>query len=163
MYVSRLTAIYEPEAGAPVTLALYNVDALTEEPEFGWDLPIDSRNYIGTDYGEDVPTGNARYRMTLRVLREYLTVAQLEANMLTAEQSVALCRSGHLRLYRAYHEGVPTHRQRWRAVLTAVSSRLLYDETEAWGEAYSQDTLRGMANGEVQYEFTLTEPENIND
>lgn len=160
--LARLTAIFTPASGGdPIFLVRAGVDKLMELPTESLNLPSEEREYIDSPWGATVPSGNAKKTLTLVLLREYLTVAQLEANIRERELQLAACRHGTLELLEAYHQGVPAMRTRWQACCVALDVRKNLPQDDALGQSYAQPTLMGKANGELTYTWHLWQPERF--
>lgn len=161
-HLARLTAVFNPASGEEaITLVRAGVDKLMEMPTESLTLPSEERAYVSSPWGATVPTGNAKKTLTLVLLCEYLTVAQLEANIRARELQLAACRHGTLELHEAYHQGVPAMRTRWQACCVAMDVRKILPQDDALGRRYAQPTLMGKANGEITYTWHLWKPEQF--
>ena len=160
-YATRISIRYQPDGGAAQALLQYGQDYLLEEPTTEWDLPNEQREYIGSRWAEAVPTGNAIYRLSYTVLREFPTVAQMEAGMRARELELTAGRQGTLTLYEGYHEGVPLMVTRWRATLMELQTRRIYDGGDALHMPHMPETLRGKANGSESYVWGLSMPSRV--
>lgn len=159
-YIARISAFFSPADGAsPICLVRAGHDILTEQPVHEWDLPTDSRDFCASAWGEDVPTGNARARLTLSILYEAPSEAQAILYMRDREFILAAHRSGSLTLDEAYQSGVPTLRTTWRAVVTQLDPSPLLDPQDAVSDPDHPDaSLRGAANALLKVTFSLTNP-----
>lgn len=158
VYRARLSAIYRAgEIEIPLVRA--GVDCLAELPEQKIELRTDEVNFLGGDWGLDQPRGCARLFLTLSPLLEYLTVAQLQANLRERELQLMQNRRGELDLYEGYHTSVPFMRTRWRAVVREISSRHLLPLDDALCDpSHPESSLQGRANGTISVTFSLTHP-----
>ena len=138
------------------------VDCFVELPEQEWDLPTDTRTYIGSSWAEDVPTGNMRLTLKLCPLLEYTSVAQMQANLRERELQLANNRLGTLELLEGYHQGAPFLRTRWRAVVLSIAPRQLLELDEALCDpGHPASSLQGAANGALEVTFSLSNPQKF--
>lgn len=160
-YRARLTAIYR--AGEiEIPLVREGADCLAELPEQKIELRTDEYNFLGGEWGRDIPRGCARLFLTLTPLLEYCTVAQMQANLRERELQLMQNRRGTLDLYEGYHSGVPFLRTRWQAVVREISSRQLLPMDDALCDpSHTQSSLQGRANATISVTFSLTLPTMI--
>lgn len=123
---------------------------LTAAPERSWEHQTAQFNLIAREFGEDVPTGNARLTLAFESTRRAPSVAQLERDLRCLELALNLHRQGSLTLREAWHGGAPLLSTRWRCTVNACTPRRLTAE--------DAPPLPG-AWGAVAYELILTNPE----
>ena len=150
-YHSRFRAVYYFAEGTTQpawSLAEYG-DYLTGEPTREWSAETASHSLVGSDWGLDVPAGNARLLCGWEVLVSRPSVAELEKHLRQLEIALNTHRSGTLDMEEAWHGGVPTMLTHWQAVVNSCTVRLL-----------PLDAAPGLpgAWGAVRVEFTLTNP-----
>lgn len=158
---ARIEVSYTPTGEATRRLVAYRLDALLEETEESNEFPVDEREYCSADWLEVVPLGNAVKTLRLTVLRQYLSAAQLVANLRAEEIYLFDHRAGELTLKEAYHAGRPTMVSTWQATLRAFAFHPYTDSTRDNALPFnpSLDPLKGQALGRVEYEFSLTNPQ----
>ena len=125
---------------------------LLSPPERRWEHQTAQHNLIARDYGQDVPTGNARLNLTLTPTLRAPTTAQLERRLRLLELTLNLHRSGTLQLREAWEGDAPLLTTRWRCVVSRCDVRPLPAEEApplpgAWGAAEMELILSG--DGEV--------------
>lgn len=119
-----------------------------EQPRYEWELPTDTRDYCLSEWGEDVPTGNARLKLTLSVLYAGDTMAQALQTMRDKELTLARYRQGTVVIEEGFNNGKPTVITTWHATVVALTPQPLLSGDEAMG-----------ANAKLQVVFLLTDPE----
>ncbi len=160
-YPARCSVTYTPaDQSESVALCRAGQDMFAELPAFEWDLPTDSRDFCVSDWGEEVPIGNARAGLTLSLLYEAPTMAQALLFMREREFFLAQHRAGSLTIDEAYDRSVPALRTTWRAVVTGLEPEPLLAMDDALGNPdHAVTSLRGKANARLTVSFTLTEPQ----
>lgn len=151
-YSCRFRAVFHHADGPSVysdwVLAEFG-DYLTGEPTREWSAETASHQLVGSEWGLDVPAGNARLLLGWEVLLCYPTVAELELQLRRREIMLNTHRSGTLDMEEAWRAGAPTMRTHWRAVIVSATVRLL-----------PQEAAPGLAGawGALRVELTLTHP-----
>lgn len=145
---ARFAASYTPEGRQEVQLTRYG-QLLPGEPEEEWSGGTSSFECIGSAWGLDVPTGNARLTRSWSVLVRGESVGSLERHLRRLELEVNLHRAGVLELSEAYAGGAPTLCTWWKAVVETCKGRRLGQE--------EAPPLRG-AWGVLELSFILSEP-----
>ena len=160
-YPARCSVSYTPSDGTDeAVLCRAGEDMFFALPEFAWDLPTDQRAFCASVWGEAVPIGNARAQLTLSILYEAPTLAQVLLYMRDREYLLAQHRAGTLTIDEAYDLNVPALRTTWKAVVTGINPQPLLTMDDALGNPdHPAGSLRGMANARLQLQFTLTEPQ----
>lgn len=125
---------------------------LAAEPTREWNAERASYNLIASDYGLDIPTGNARLTWSMETLVVRDTVAQLERYLRRLEIELNTRRAGKLHMAEAYQDGAPTLLTTWDAVVESCTvRRLASDDAPALPGAW----------GAVEVSFILTNPKEL--
>lgn len=158
---ARIDVSYTPTGEATRRLVVHRLDALLEETEETNDFPVDEREFCAADWMEVLPTGNAVKTLRLIVLRQYLSEAQLVANLRAEEIYLFTHRAGDLTIKEAFHANRPTVVSTWRATLRDYRFSAYTDPTQDNALPFNPtlDPLKGNALGRVEYEFSLTHPQ----
>lgn len=145
---ARFAASYTPEGRQEVQLTRYG-QLLPGEPEEEWSAGTSSFECIGSAWGLDVPTGNARLTRSWSAVVKGESVAGLERRLRRMQLELNMHRSGVLLLAEAFAAGAPTLCTWWRAVVESCEvKRLTLEEAPAAAGAW----------GLVSVSFILTEP-----
>ena len=160
-YAARCSVSYTPSGATEgVMLCRAGQDVFFALPEYEWELQTDSRDFCAAAWGQDVPIGNARARLTLSLIYEAPTLGQALIAMREREFLLAGRREGTLLVEEGYHQGVPVLRTAWHAVVTDLSPRSqLMAEDAISNPDHAVESLRGLANARLAVTFTLTHPE----
>lgn len=147
--LSRFCAVYTPDGGEPLTLTRHS-NLLSAPPTREWSSTTAAHDRIGTRWGLDRPTGNARLVLTWRVFLRRNSTAALERALRRLEIRLNTARAGKLQLLEAYADNAPTMVTEWRAVVQTATPVTL--------TGVDAPPLPG-AWGALDLSFTLTEPE----
>lgn len=136
-YQARFAATFFTAGGKEVVLTRVH-DLLPAEVEEEWSAGTAAFDCIAHDWGQDVPTGNARLRRSWSVLLCERTRAALERRMRRVEIMLNMHRKGTLLLEEAFSQGAPTLATWWAATLETAKARPLAMESApgmpgAWG------------------------------
>lgn len=136
-YQARFAATFFTDGGKEVVLTRVH-DLLPAEVEEEWSAGTAAFDCIAHDWGQDVPTGNARLRRSWSVLLCERTRAALERRMRRVEIMLNMHRKGTLLLEEAFSQGAPTLATWWAATLETAKARPLAMESApgmpgAWG------------------------------
>lgn len=150
-YVARLDArfLYDDADGQTHDCQLVRPHwLLLSPPERRWEHQTAQHNLIVRDYGEDVPTGNARLNLSLSPTLRAPARASLELRLRQLELALNLHRAGSLVLREAWEGDAPLLSTRWLCTVTRCDVRPLPAEEApplpgAWGAAEIELVLRG--------------------
>lgn len=157
--IARLTATYMPDNAEQIILCRAGQDHLLEWEEEETSVEVARQSFVSSSavWDRAVPRGGGLKTIQLTVLWEYLTVAQMEAEMRLREVTLLRHRHGYLELLEGYHQGVPAVGTRWECTIGNISLRKQTDNV--LNRSYGAGTLRGKANGEMTVELNLCRPE----
>ncbi len=147
LFASPMSLLFTPVDGEAMEVCRF-AQPLLAAPEEGWEHRTQEGDRLCAVWGNDFAVGNVRRSLRVQVVVCDECLPAGFARMRRMELRANLCRLGSLLWQECYVEGVPSFRQRWRALLMGCSAR----------RAEPGEFALPGAVGVMEWEFRLSEP-----